>query len=56
MRHTVYGVGVGAHPLQVSVPFSGHVAERLVFRVVSRATGDVTIREAWLSMHSWPLS
>ena len=42
--------------LQVSVPVSGHASDRLVFRVVSRSPSVVFIEEAWLSLHSWPLS
>lgn len=56
MRHRIWGVAEGFHPMNESVPFTGRAANRLVFRLVSRASGDVKIGEAWLSMHSWPLS
>ena len=56
MKHTVYGVAEGHHPLQVSIPVNGHVTGRLVFEVVSRTGNPVTVHEAWLSLHTWPLS
>lgn len=54
--HRIWGVGEGFHPLNESVPVHGHVTNRLVFEVVSRASGPVTIGEAWLSLHTDPLS
>jgi hypothetical protein len=56
IRSQVRGVSEGQYPLQVSVPVSGHVADRLSFRIVSRAPSVVFVEEAWLSIHSWPLS
>lgn len=56
MRTAVYGVAEGAHPLQVSIPVNGHVTNRLVFEIVSRSATTVTVEEAWLSLHTWPLS
>lgn len=56
IRHQVWGVREGAHPVVVSVPVSGHVANRLHFRLLSRTASPVTVEEAWLSLHSWPLS
>ena len=56
MRHRIWGVAEGFHPQNESVPFVGRAANRLVFRIVSRASGNVTVSEAWLSMHTWPLS
>lgn len=55
MRHQVNGRFEGFHPVQASVPVSGHVAGRLVFRIVSRAQEPITVEELWLSLHSWPL-
>lgn len=56
MRHQIQGRFEGFHPVQESVPVSGHVANRLVFRIVSRAQEPITVEELWLSLHSWPLS
>jgi N-acetylmuramoyl-L-alanine amidase-like protein len=56
MIHRIWGVAEGFHPMNESVPFVGRAANRLVFRLRSRASGDVKIGEAWLSMHTWPLS
>lgn len=56
IRHQVWGNFEGFHPVVVSVPVSGHAANRLGFRLLSRASSPVTIEEAWLSLHSWPLS
>lgn len=54
--HRIWGVAEGFHHLNESVPVHGHVTNRLVFEVVSRASGPVTINEAWLSLHTDPLS
>lgn len=56
IRHAIRGWETG-HPVPPeSAPVHGHVANRLVFRVVSRASTVVTVEEAWLSLHSWPQS
>lgn len=56
MRHQIRGWREGFHPIKESVAIQGHVGNRLVFRVVSRASSPVTIENAWLSLHSDPLS
>lgn len=56
IRHQIRGRMEGFHPIAESAPVSGHVTNRLVFRVVSRSPFPVTVEEAWLSLHSWPLS
>jgi hypothetical protein len=56
MRTQVWGKREGFHPVRVSVPVSGYVGNRLSFRIVSRASSLVTVEEAELYMHSWPLS
>lgn len=56
MRHQIRGWREGYHEIKESVPVQGHVSNRLVFRLLSRAQGPVTVSDAWLSMHSDPLS
>ena len=56
MRHQIQGRFEGYHPVQESVPVSGHASNRLVFRLVSRAQEPITVEELWLSLHTWPLS
>lgn len=56
MRPQIWGRREGQFPIVDSKPVIGSVANRLVFRVVSRASSPVVIEEAWLSMQSWPLS
>lgn len=55
-RHQIEGRFEGFHPVQENAAFSGHVGNRLVFRIVSRAQEPITVEELWLSLHSWPLS
>jgi N-acetylmuramoyl-L-alanine amidase len=56
MRAQVWGKREGYHPVKASVPVSGYVGNRLSFRITSRASSPVTVEEAELYMHSWPLS
>lgn len=56
IRSQIAGRAEGYHPVAVSVPVIGSVANRLVFRVLSRSPFPVTVEEAWLSMQSWPLN
>lgn len=56
MGRKIWGVAEGFHELSEPTPVHGHVTNRLVFEVVSRASGPVTIDEAWLSLHTDPLS
>ena len=56
IRHQIRGRELGYHPIAESAPVIGSVANRLVFRVVSRSPQPVTVEEAWLSMQSWPLN
>jgi hypothetical protein len=53
----VVGRDLGFQPVRVSVPVGGTVGNRLVFEVVSRqGVGNVILEDAWLELHSWPMS
>lgn len=57
VRAEIQGRDLGQMPISVAVPVNGTVSDRLVFKVVShQGTGSVTVEEAWLEMHSWPMS
>ena len=57
VKAEIQGRDLGQMPISVSVPVNGTVSDRLIFKVVSRqGSGTVTVEEAWLEMHSWPMS
>lgn len=59
VKAEIQGRDLGQMPITASVPVNGTVGNRLVFKVVSRqpsSAGTVTVEEAWLEMHSWPMS
>lgn len=57
VKREISGRDLGQMPISVSVPFNGTVADRLVFKVVSRqGSGSVTVEEAWVELHTWPMS
>jgi len=57
VKREISGRDLGQMPISVSVPMIGTAGDRLVFKVVShQGSGTVTVEEAWLEMHSWPMS
>jgi hypothetical protein len=56
IRAQIDGRMEGFHPVAKSVPVHGSVANRLVIRVVAYASAPVTLEDAWLSLHTDPLS
>ena len=57
VKREIQGRDLGQMPISVSVPMIGTATDRLVFKVVShQSSGTVTVEEAWLEMHSWPMS
>lgn len=57
VKREIQGRDLGQMPISVSVPVNGTVQDRLVFKVVShQGTGSVTVEDAWLELHTWPMS